>query len=162
MPVADTLLRLAEEPAFYAPRWSPSVMDELDDGLFRFGYNAAQVRRRLDAMQGAYPEAMVTGYEHLIPSMTNHEDDRHVLAAAVRASAHTIVRDNKRHFADADLAPYGLECLTANEFLEHQYHLDPDLFITKIIQQARDINRTVPDLLSHHVPCLAKLIRTRT
>ena len=31
-------------------------------------------------MREPFPEAMVTGYENLIPSMTNHPKDRHVLA----------------------------------------------------------------------------------
>ena len=29
MPLCDTLLRLAEDPAFYIPRWSAGILDEL-------------------------------------------------------------------------------------------------------------------------------------
>jgi hypothetical protein len=29
MPLCDTLLRLAEDPAFYMPRWSAGILDEL-------------------------------------------------------------------------------------------------------------------------------------
>jgi hypothetical protein len=32
MPVADTLLRLAEEPCFYLPRWSEHILSELHTG----------------------------------------------------------------------------------------------------------------------------------
>lgn len=51
-----------------------------------------------------------------------------------------------------------LECITADEFLEHQYHLDPDLFISKLVDQAGDIGWTLQQLISKHVPSLAKLI----
>lgn len=33
MPIADTLLRLAEEPAFYLPRWSDELLSELERTL---------------------------------------------------------------------------------------------------------------------------------
>ena len=33
MPVCDTLLRLAEEPAFYAPKWSWEILEEVSRTL---------------------------------------------------------------------------------------------------------------------------------
>jgi hypothetical protein len=62
--------------------------------------------------------------------MDNHLKDRHVLAAAVICGAHAIASDNIRHFPKEALAPYVLECLTADEFMRRQYHLDPDAFIS--------------------------------
>lgn len=38
-----------------------------------------------------FPEAIVQGFEHLEPLMTNDEGDRHVLAAAVWGQAEVIV-----------------------------------------------------------------------
>jgi hypothetical protein len=93
--------------------------------------------------------------------MTNDPKDRHVLAAAVRCGAHSIVSNNVKHFPQESLAPYGLECLTADGFIMHQYHLDPDAFIGVLIDQARDIGWTLPQLISRHVPSLARLIITR-
>jgi hypothetical protein len=55
---------------------------------------------------------------------------RHVLAAAVKCGAHSIVSDNGKHFPTEALSPYNLECLTAEDFMTHQYHLNPDAFIT--------------------------------
>ena len=49
-------------------------------------------------MQEAFPDASVTGYQDLALAMKNHEDDRHVLAAAVRCGAHAIVTDNQSIF----------------------------------------------------------------
>ena len=62
----------------------------------------------------AFPDAMVEGFEELIPAMTNHEKDRHVLAAAVKCGAHAIVSDNQKDFPPESMAPYNLECLTAD------------------------------------------------
>jgi hypothetical protein len=74
-------------------------------------------------MEEAFPEAMVSGYEKLISAMENDPKDRHVLAAAVRAGADCIVSDNVKDFQPDALRPYGLECLSAQDFLLHQYHL---------------------------------------
>jgi hypothetical protein len=159
MPVADTLLGLAEEPAFYTPRWSPDILSEISLTLLRkFKYTQTQVNRRLDAMQKAFPDASVDGYHDLIGAMKNHEDDRHVLAAAVKCGAHATVTDNQRHFPAAAIAPYDLECLSADEFLVHQYHLDPDSFINVLVKQAARIGWSLPQLIARHVPSLSKLI----
>jgi len=86
MPVADTLLRLADEPAsFYSPRWSQDILKELRTTLHKFGFTATQIAHRIEQMEGAFPDAAVDGYEHLIGSMKNNSKDRHVLAAALDA-----------------------------------------------------------------------------
>ena len=112
-------------------------------------------------MKLVFPDAMVTGYDKLIASMTNHPKDRHVLAAAVRCGAHAIVSDNVKHFPKESLADYDLECLTADDFLRHQYHLNPDAFIEVLIEQARDSGQILPLLISKHVPSLSALIIAR-
>jgi predicted nucleic acid-binding protein len=44
-----------------------------------------------------FGEAWITGYEPLIPRMTNDEKDRHVVAAAVQAQAGIILTLNLHH-----------------------------------------------------------------
>ena len=51
MPLCDTLLRLAEEPAFYTPKWSGDILRELRSRLQRMGYTPAQADRRITAMR---------------------------------------------------------------------------------------------------------------
>ncbi len=120
MPVVDTLLRIAEEPAFYSPRWSADILNEVSKTLSgKWKYSEAACRRRIETMQLAFPEAMVVSYEDLTGAMKNEPKDRHVLAAAVRCGADTIVSDNKKHFPRKALEPYRLECVTADEFLAH-------------------------------------------
>ena len=61
MPVADTLLRLAEEPAFYTPRWSVDILQEVERTLQkRLHYTAAQIDRRITAMRTQTQQSMDT------------------------------------------------------------------------------------------------------
>jgi hypothetical protein len=161
MPVVDTLLRLAKEPAFYSPKWSEEILNEVRRTLARFGRTPAQIDRRIDTMKRAFPEAMVQGFSGFIPVMGNNEKDRHVLAAAVKCGAQVIVSDNQKHFPAESLAPYDLEVMTADQFFRHQYHLDPDSFIDVLKEQAMDIKWTLPQLLARHVPSLAELIKVK-
>ncbi len=54
MRLADTLLRLAEEPEFYAPRWSDDILMELRRTLLSFGYSPAQVDHRIEQMEASF------------------------------------------------------------------------------------------------------------
>lgn len=53
MPLCDTLLRLAEDPTFYLPKWSADIMRELRSTLQQMGYTPAQAERRIAAMESA-------------------------------------------------------------------------------------------------------------
>jgi hypothetical protein len=59
MPIVDTLLRLAEEPAFYTPKWSADILREVRKTLQdKFGYSPHQVQRRIGTMESAFPDAI--------------------------------------------------------------------------------------------------------
>ena len=136
MPLCDTLLRLAEDPAFYIPRWTDDIIRELRSTLLRMGYTDAQATRRITAMETAFEDAKVIGYECLVASMTNHPKDRHVLAAAVRSGAHAIITHNVKHFRPEAARPYDLDILTPDDFLIHQFHFNDELLIEKLVGQA--------------------------
>ncbi len=165
MPVADTMLRLAEfDPPFFRPLWSPDILREVKSTLLKFEYSEQQAARRIRAIEEAFPEALIEGYEGLVSAIDTgvNPKDRHVVAAAIRAGADCIVSDNTKHFPNASLSRYGIECLSAEDFLVHQYHLDPDTFIAILRDQAKCIQRSLADLvalLSKHVPQLADLIK---
>ena len=162
MPLADTLLRLAYEPAFYLPRWSHETLREVHRNLVKWGYTTEQADRRLSKMREAFEDAEVTEYEHLVPAMTNEGDDRHVLAAAVYSGSHAIVTENVKHFPQGSLKPYGIELVTADEFLVNQFHLDSEGVIDKLNAQAQKNGRTLMDLLqllsSRGTPNFAQLV----
>ena len=147
MPLCDTLLRLAEYPAFYTPKWSGHILRELRSTLRRMGYTSAQADRRITAMETAFEDAKVTGYECTVGSMTNDPKDRHVLAAAVRCGAHAIVTENVRHFPPGSVKPCGVGVLTPDDFLVHQFHLNKELLAEKLAAQAVARGVSLGDLL---------------
>ena len=165
MPLCDTVLRLAEDPAFYIPKWSAGIMRELSSTLQRMGYTPAQADRRIAAMEAAFEDARVTGYEYLVQAMTNHAKDRHILAAAVRCRAHAIVTQNVKHFPPETAKPYDLEILTPDDFLVHQFHFYGELLMEKLTAQAaaRGVALEILlDRLQRFAPSCVKLLRSST
>ncbi|MFD1046518.1 PIN domain-containing protein [Kibdelosporangium lantanae] len=148
--LCDTLLSIAE-CGLYRPLWSAGVLVELDRNLRKRGATEAQVQHRLDQMVTHFPDAKVTGYEHLVHSMTNDPKDRHVLAAAIRGGAQTLVTENLRDFPEAAVAPYDIVVGHQDEFLLDQLDLSPTLVLAALRRQVsryRRDPRTVPDLLA--------------
>ena len=96
MPLADTLLRMAETPRLYLPRWSHDIMSEVSRNLTGPKWNKSiqQANKRENMLQAHFPEAWVEGYEPLVSLMTNDLKDRHVLAAAVHSGTKLIERQN--------------------------------------------------------------------
>ncbi|TCO64625.1 PIN domain-containing protein [Actinocrispum wychmicini] len=114
--LTDLLLRLAEA-GVYSPLWSFDVLYEVEQNLPKLGISALKALRRTDKMRQEFPEAEVTGYEALIPGMTNHPKDRHVLAAAVTGGAAVIVTANLRDFQGPALKPHKLVATHPDDFL---------------------------------------------
>lgn len=152
MPLCDTLLRAAEEPSFFRIAWSQQIIEEVQKGLQgpRFGYSAEQVGRRIRLMNAAFPEALHQVPQNLIQSIEGlpDPDDRHVVALAIHAQAHTIVTANVRDFPSEVLAHHDVTVLPADEFLIHQYHLDPEIMLEKLDRQAAGIRKQRSDILS--------------
>lgn len=154
MPLADTLLRMAEEPALYIPRWTDEILEEVHRTLLtKLHRTKEQADRRINVMREHFADALVEDYQALTAAMTNDPQDRHVLAAAVAAHADAILTLNVRHFPESALKPYSIELLTPDEFLIHQCHLDPDAVIDKIRHQASVLGRSVPLHLEKLQPC---------
>ena len=122
--ITDFVLDLAERGTF-RPLWSEHVLTELQRSLVRRGIEPGAVEYRIEAMKRAFPDANVTGYEDLISQMTCDDEDRHVLAAAVRANAEVIVTFNLRHFPQSSLEPYQITSVHPDDFLLDQLDLYP-------------------------------------
>jgi hypothetical protein len=134
----DTLLRAAAA-GFYQLRWSATILDEVTKNLVATGTMTEDRALRLrGAMERAFPEAKVDGFESLIASMPNDEKDRHVTAAAVKAGAQVIATANVRDFATL---PEGVEAQSPDQFLCNLLDLDPDAFVDVLREQAADLHR---------------------
>lgn len=149
MPVADTLLRLAESPRLYRPRWTERIMGEVTRNLIKqFNLSEGQTKYREGELRKHFPDAWVQEYEPLIPAMTNDAGDRHVLAAAVRSNADVIVTYNRKHFPASALETHGIECLGPSSFLRQMYELSPGLVVKKLHEQAENIGLSFEDFLT--------------
>lgn len=148
MPLADTLLRMAEAPRLYLPRWSQTIMEEVTRNLIsKWDMPPEKALRREEELRRHFPEAWVEGFETLIDALTNDPKDRHVLATAVRSHSELIVTYNRRHFPAASLQPWGINVEAPSTFLRGLYDLDAGLFVTKLHEQAASIQVSLPRLL---------------
>ena len=77
-------------------------------------------------MRTAVRDSLVTDYEDLIPlvNLERDRDDRHVVAAAIKARAQVIVTFNLADFPAAELAKWDVEAKHPDDFLVDQFYLD--------------------------------------
>jgi hypothetical protein len=94
---------------------------------------------------------MVTGFEELIDGLVLPDpDDRHVLAAAIRAGAQAIVTFNLDDFPTDRLTPYNIDAKHPDDFVIDTSDLSPGAVAKVIAEQAgalRNPPRSVPELL---------------
>jgi|SRR6185437_5752705 len=149
MPLADTLLRLAEEPALYRIVWTEQLLQETGGALAKMGRNQDQIERRLKFMRDFFPEAMFGLLQEIadaIPCLPDPED-KHVVAAGLIGHANAIITLNTKDFPEECLSRYNLVCQTPDEFLVHQYHLNPEVVLEKLDAQATGIKQERQDVL---------------
>ncbi|HVJ82945.1 MAG TPA: PIN domain-containing protein [Planctomycetia bacterium] len=118
-PLRDFLMHLALVDLF-AARWTDAIHDEWTRNVLRDrpDLKPNQLRRTRDLMNAHVLDSLVTGYEDLIPSLELPDpDDRHVLAAAIRAGADVIVTFNLVDFPAAALEPHGIAALSPDDFV---------------------------------------------
>jgi predicted nucleic acid-binding protein len=161
----DTLLRAASAD-LYRPQWSAQILDEVVRHLRADrGISDQQAQHLVAALREHFAEAETAGYERLIPSLTCHEKDRHVLAAAVRSHAQIIVTFNLKDFLAASLEPFGIAAQHPDAFLTHLFHLAPDTMVTLIYEQATALRNPpasidrVLETLEQHAPVYVSALR---
>jgi predicted nucleic acid-binding protein len=164
MPLCDILLRCAEEPALYRAYWSEETLVELRRILLRFGLTDEQANRRIRMMQEAFPEARICVPMELLAAIPTLPDpfDRHVVAAAILAKADVIVTSNLKDFPKEVLDPYHLLVHSPDEFLLHQYHLNPSILLDKLDNQASAIGETrtkIIERLQNAAPLFVKAVK---
>jgi hypothetical protein len=78
-------------------------------------------------MENAFEEALVTDFDSLLGVCSGLPDpkDAHVVAAALKTQAATIVTDNIKDFPIAVLGPLNLEARSADAFIADTIALDP-------------------------------------
>jgi len=111
----------------------------------RKGVSDAQIKKRIEMANSAFPDAFVNNYEGLIEGLTlPDEKDRHVLVAAIKTNANIIVTNNLKDFPKEYLSTFGLSVKGVDDFLTDIIDLNPDKAIAAFRKLV--LNRTNPDL----------------
>ena len=72
--LCDTLLRLAEPPRLYEPKWSEEIIRETTRTLeSKLGWPSFLTAHLEAELRAHFNEAWISGYEPLISQMTNDE-----------------------------------------------------------------------------------------
>lgn len=112
-------MRLALLDAFSA-RWTETIHEEWTRNLLanRPDLKPEQLIRTKNLMNDNVRDSIVEDYEYLIDSLILPDlDDRHVLAAAIRAKAKVIVTFNLRDFPPKAVAEHGIKAINPDDFI---------------------------------------------
>jgi predicted nucleic acid-binding protein len=163
----DTLL-LAAEAGLFRVYWSADILEEVERNLVEHQLTTAELAaKRIAAMRRAFPGSTVAGYHDLVDQMTNHPEDRHVLAAAVAAEMDMIVTTNLRDVPDHSLYPYRILARSPDDFLIELDDQAPARMTRIVRQQASNLRRPpmspqeVLDVLALHAPQFAERLASR-
>ncbi len=122
----DLLIRIAQAGLVRA-KWTEQILDEVFSNLRKNRPDLApeKLRRTRDLMNVAVRACPVTGYEPLVGALPLPDpDDRHVLAAAIKAGAQVIVTNNLRDFPTDALQQWGIDPKSADDFVLDQIDLN--------------------------------------
>lgn len=115
----DLLLRIAQTGLVQA-KWSDQILDEVFRNLRanRPDLDPRKLDRTRRLMVRAVRDCLVVGHEALIPTLRLPDgDDCHVLAAAIRCRADSIVTRNLKDFPARELAPWNVEARHPDDFV---------------------------------------------
>lgn len=151
-PVRDLLLQLAVSD-LYKARWTADIHKEWIENLIENEPHRSRLdlERTRELMDRATRDALVTGYESLIPALKLPDpNDRHVLAAAIVGNCHVIVTANLKDFPKEALEPFGIDVQHPDEFLCNHLHLGQGVFcgcVQKVRQRLKNPPYTVTEYL---------------
>lgn len=160
-PVCDLLLRLAEPPRLFLPKWSSKVLDETNKTQEeKLNWPSDLVSSFRRELSNSFPDAECNDYQHLIPALTNDEKDKHVLAAAIRSGAPLILTFNLKDFPPESLQPWEVVAKHPQDYLLDLYSMEPQIVVQKLAEIAREKNhdlttqvlrlgKTLPNFCSH-------------
>ncbi len=128
----------------YSPKWSKRLIDEFT-AIFRekkIDITEERIQRQVDLINKACPDALVQKYENLINSVElPDENDRHVVAAAIKCNANVIVTHNLTDFPNEYLQSIGIVAIHPDDFIADMVDLSPkvcrDAFRAMILTKNR-------------------------
>jgi predicted nucleic acid-binding protein len=162
-PLRDLLMHLALTDLVRA-RWTNAIHEEWIRNLLasRPDLRSEQLERTRDMMNAHVEHCLVEGYEALIPGLTLPDpEDRHVLAAAIRAGAQVIVTFNLTDFPGAVLQPLGIEAQHPDDFVTYLLDLEPGTVCAAVKRQRESLKKP-PKTVGEYLATLSRLSLTQT
>lgn len=144
-PLRDLLMHLAVTGAYRA-RWSEQIHDEWTRNVLRNRPDVSEIQlyRTVGLMNRAIPDSLVNDYEPLVQGLDlPDEDDRHVLAAAIKCGASVIVTYNLKDFPAEILKRFEIEALHPDVFLSDIWDLDQAAVLKAVQKQRAALNNSV-------------------
>jgi hypothetical protein len=144
----DILLTLAEH-GLLEPFWSQGVIDEMRRNR-PGGVNEQRIDRRIGIMNEYFPDALISGHDHLIPEMQADPKDKHVLAAAVHGGCDVLVTDNVKDFKPPSTGPYAMRVERLSQFLNRKLQQQRSRVVSALqtmVDRNRLDPRTMPALI---------------
>ncbi len=144
-PLRDLLMHLALTGAYRA-RWSEQIHDEWTRNVLRNRPDVSEIQlyRTVGLMNRAIPDSLVNDYEPLVQGLDlPDEDDRHVLAAAIKCGASVIVTYNLKDFPAEILKRFEIEALHPDVFLSDIWDLDQAAVLKAVQKQRAALNNPV-------------------
>ena len=151
-PIRDILLSLASEGLFQ-PKWSTIIQDEWSRNLLqnRTDLNQDQLNLTKYAMNQAFTDANVDSFEELIPGLSlPDENDRHVLACAIKSDANAIVTFNIKDFPKKQLQIHDVDILHPDLFIRNLFDFNEELCciaFTKMVGRLRNPKKTKVEVI---------------
>lgn len=134
----------------YTPKWSNTIFKEWKEVMIRKGITKDEAEKRVQRANSAFPDALVINYETLIANLTlPDENDRHVVAAAIKSNADVIVTNNLKDFPEEYLNSFGIKAKSADDFLTDIIDLNQDIAIRAFKEMV--LNRKNPNMAEFEV-----------
>lgn len=135
----DILIRVGQAGLVHV-RWTDRILDECFRSILRNrpDLRPDRLQRTRQLMGEAIRDVVVEGYENLAAGLDlPDEDDRHVLAAAIKAGAQIIVTFNLRDFPPQQLGE--IEAQAPDTFLYNLIDLSPGIVAHVIRSMEEDL-----------------------
>jgi predicted nucleic acid-binding protein len=155
-PLRDLLMHLSLVDVFHA-KWTDAIHDEWMENLLknRPDLKREQLERTRLLMNTHVRDAVVSGYEHLIPTLNlPDQDDRHVLAAAIHTKADIILTFNLTDFPDTVLNPLEIQAVHPDSLLLQLLTNKPEPFVLAAQRQRSQLLKP-PKTLDEYLETLA-------
>lgn len=156
-PLRDILMWLSITGIFRA-RWTNQILDEWTHKVLanRPDLKREQIERTRRLMNESTLDCLVTGHEDLIEGLQLPDpDDRHVLAAAIKAEARVIVTFNLKDFPADYLAQFGTEAQHPDDFIMHLIDLSIGT-VCKAAKRHRESLRNPPKSVDDYFDTLER------